>query len=259
MAIQMWYIIRWILGSYIDAFKIPSSASLERSASKLILSSAVLLISVYIHVYRWYLISSLHWVYGLWVQTINIVKKAPYSSTTLRENAFTIVSLLRATNKTILHDITSTYTIGLVLLGSFILEMLTFTDPWKLSHSKDSRFSKAPDLHHGCHHAYTYYWPHAVEDDTVCNSCQHYYCKNNDLNTGSTKKKHTPYFLKIWPHLEILLPSKCRRMFLQTHPNERALEISPHGKGSPAIYVCARALYAHTNMLAVYAYAFQSM
>ena len=114
MAIQMWYIIRWILRSYIDAFKIPSSASLERSASKLILSSAVLLISVYIHVYRWYLISSLHWVYDLWVQTIKIVKKAPYSSTTLRENAFTIVSLLRATNKTILHDITSTYTIGLV-------------------------------------------------------------------------------------------------------------------------------------------------
>lgn len=32
----------------------------------------------------------------------------------MRENAFTIVSLLRATNKTILHDITSTYTIGLV-------------------------------------------------------------------------------------------------------------------------------------------------
>ena len=66
--------------------------------------------------------------------------------------------------------------------------MLTFTDPWKFSHSKDSRFSKAPDLHHGCHHAYTYYWPHAVEDDTVCNNCQHYYCKNNDLNTGSAKK-----------------------------------------------------------------------
>ena len=40
------------------------------------------------------------------------------------------------------------------------------------------------------------------------------------------------------------------------------LEISPHGKGSPAIYICAHALYVHTNRLiieAVYACACRSL
>ena len=33
-------------------------------------------------------------------------------------------------------------------------------------------------------------------------------------------KLHVPYFLEISPHLKILLPSKCHRMFLPTRPNK---------------------------------------
>ena len=58
-----------------------------------------------------------------------------------------------------------------------------------------------------------------------------------------------PYFLAMSPHLEIPPPSKCSCIFLPTHPNKRALKISPHGKGSTALDVCTRTLYmyVHTN------------
>ena len=66
-------------------------------------------------------------------------------------------------------------------------------------------------------------------------------------------------------HLEILPPLKSRRMFFcQLIPINYDLEISPHGKGSTAMYACAHALYFQTdnNMLiigTVYAYASRSL
>ena len=33
-------------------------------------------------------------------------------------------------------------------------------------------------------------------------------------------EQQTPYFLEILPHLEILLPLKCRRIFQPIHPNK---------------------------------------
>ena len=62
---------------------------------------------------------------------------------------------------------------------------------------------------------------------------------------------HIPYYLEISLHLEILLPSKCRRIHLPTRPNNAALEISPHGKGSTAIFICAWAFYVHTTRLII--------
>ena len=56
------------------------------------------------------------------------------------------------------------------------------------------------------------------------------------------------YFLEISLHLEILPHSKCRCIFLPTHPINATIEILPHGKGSTAMYVCA---YVHTNRLII--------
>ena len=54
-----------------------------------------------------------------------------------------------------------------------------------------------------------------------------------------------PYFLKIFPHLEILPPSKCCLIFLPTYPINAAIEILLHGKGSTAIHVCAHIVGAY--------------
>ena len=70
------------------------------------------------------------------------------------------------------------------------------------------------------------------------------------------------YFLKISPHLEIPLPSKCCRIFQPTHLNKRRPRNLTAWYGLDKISVCTRALYVHTNRLiteAVYARACQSV
>ena len=57
-------------------------------------------------------------------------------------------------------------------------------------------------------------------------------------------------------------PRNVAASICQFVPINAALEISPHGKGSTAISVCARAFYVHTNRLiieAVYARACRSL
>ena len=82
-----------------------------------------------------------------------------------------------------------------------------------------------------------------------------------DLHVRVYTASIIPYFLEISPHLEILPPSKCCHIYLPTRPNA-ALEISPHGKGSTAIYIYACTFCMHTNRLimeAVYRDACQSL
>ena len=57
-----------------------------------------------------------------------------------------------------------------------------------------------------------------------------------------------PYFLEISPHLEILPPSKCCRIFLPTHPINAATEILAHGKG--LTFICV-STHVHTNRLII--------
>ena len=52
--------------------------------------------------------------------------------------------------------------------------------------------------------------------------------------------------MQILYFLEILLPLNGAACFWQCISMNATLKISPHGKGSTAIYVCTRALYVHT-------------
>ena len=86
-------------------------------------------------------------------------------------------------------------------------------------------------------------------------------CLQRSICTSVYTASIIPYFLEILPHLEILPPSKCCHIYLLTRPNA-ALEISPHGKGSTAIYIYACTFCMHTNRLimeAVYRHVCQSL
>ena len=61
-----------------------------------------------------------------------------------------------------------------------------------------------------------------------------------------------PVFPRNGPHLEIPLPLKCHCMFLPIPVLNAALEMSPHGKGSVAIYICTNALHMYTNAWAYF-------
>ena len=72
-----------------------------------------------------------------------------------------------------------------------------------------------------------------------------FYCKQNFHSFQRTQQGY-----KINDNKSGILYKEHNTVFPRNFAAPRnpvALEISPHGKGSPAIYVCARALYLHTN------------
>ena len=92
-------------------------------------------------------------------------------------------------------------------------------------------------------------WSHTQFPSTVSPNASMYKGESIWMGLVTVNKLHVPYFFEISPHLKILLPSKCCRMFLPTRLNKHCpRDLAPlHVKGQQQ-YMSA---YAHYTCLKI--------